>query len=165
MRTSLLFSLIASAVLAASCGTRAHVDNRAADAAAIANADQQWSEAASRRDVTGTVGFYGQDAVMLPPNANTIMGPDSIRQLWATMLGPSTISMSWKASKIEVAQSGELGYAYGTYQDSAKDPKGGPPVNDTGKFVEVWKKQADGSWKCVVDAFNSYLPPAPEAPK
>jgi len=80
------------------------------------------------------------------------------------MLGPNTTPISWKASKVEVAKSGELGYIYGTYQDSVQDPKGGPPVRDTGKLVEIWKRQPDGEWKCIVDTYNSDLPlhPAPE---
>jgi ketosteroid isomerase-like protein len=82
------------------------------------------------------------------------------------MLGPNT-AVSWKVFKGEVATSGELGYLYGTYELSIKDPKGGPPAHDTGKFVEIWKKQTDGKWKCIVDTYNSDVllppPPAPEA--
>jgi len=82
------------------------------------------------------------------------------------MLGPNT-AVSWKVSKGEVATSGELGYLYGTYELSIKDPNGGPPVYDTGKFVEIWKKQTDGKWRCIVDTYNSDVPlpptPAPEA--
>jgi len=60
-------------------------------------------------------------------------------------------------------ESGELGYLYGTYELSIKDPKGGAPVHDTGKLVEIWKKQADGNWKCIVDTYNSDLPvPVPD---
>jgi ketosteroid isomerase-like protein len=46
-----------------------------------------------------------------------------------------------------------------------KDPDG-KPMKDRGKFIEVWKKQADGKWKVVADMFNSDIPlPAPEPPK
>ena len=58
----------------------------------------------------------------------------------------------------QVAKSGELGYLYGTYQLSIKDPKGGPAITDTGKVLEVWKKQSDGKWKCIVDTYNSDIP-------
>jgi ketosteroid isomerase-like protein len=45
------------------------------------------------------------------------------------------------------------------------DPTG-KPVNDRGKFLEVWKKQADGKWKCTMDIWNSDLPAsAPAAPE
>ena len=37
-------------------------------------------------------------------------------------------------------------------------------MSDTGKLVEIWKKQADGKWKCIVDTYNSDLPP-PQQPK
>ena len=34
----------------------------------------------------------------------------------------------------------------------------GKPVTDRGKYVEAWKKQADGAWKVVEDIYNSDLP-------
>jgi ketosteroid isomerase-like protein len=38
-------------------------------------------------------------------------------------------------------------------------PKGGKAMNDVGKYVAVWKKQPDGSWKMIRDIYNSDLPP------
>ena len=96
-------------------------------------------------------------------SANATIATDrkSIRETWAGLLGPNT-NLSWKASKVEVAESGEMGYLYGTYQLSIKDPRGGPAIDDKGKILEVWKKQPDGKWKCIVDTYNSDLPlPAP----
>jgi len=44
-------------------------------------------------------------------------------------------------------------------------PGAAEPVGDQGKGVEVWKKQRDGSWKVVLDIFNSDVPaPAPPPP-
>ena len=166
MRTALLLFLITSAILTTSCGPSAVVDGSAADAAAIQGLDEQWSATAARNDVAGTVAFYADDAVLLPPNAPIATDQKSIRQSWAALLGPNT-AVSWKVSKAEVAKSGDFGYLYGTYDLSIKDPKGGSPVHDTGKLVEIWKKQTDGKWKCIVDIYNSDLPvpSAPEAKK
>ena len=166
MRTALLLVVIPSAFVATSCAPSATSDSRAADASAIQALDEQWSATAARNDLEGTVAFYADDAVLLPPNAPIATDRKSIRESWAGLLGPNT-AVSWKVSKVEVAKSGELGYLYGTYSLSIQDPKGGPPVRDTGKLVEIWKKQADGKWKCIVDTYNSDLPaaPAPEAKK
>jgi len=166
MRTALLLFLISSAILTTSCNPSGTVDTRAADAAALQRADEQWAATAARNDLAATVAFYADDAVLLPPNASIATDAKSIRQTWASLLGPNT-ALSWKASKTEVAKSGELGYLYGSYELSIKDPKGGPPVHDTGKFLEIWKKQADGNWKCIVDTYNSDLPvpSVPEAHK
>ena len=104
--------------------------------------------------------------MLLPPNAPIAADQKSIRESWAGLLGPNT-ALSWKVSKVDVAKSGDLGYVHGTYSLAITDPKGGAPVHDTGKFVEIWKKQVDGKWKCIVDTYNSDLPaaPAPEVKK
>jgi ketosteroid isomerase-like protein len=39
-----------------------------------------------------------------------------------------------------------------------KMPGVAEPVVDTGKGMEIWKKQKDGSWKVSCDVFNSDLP-------
>ena len=54
----------------------------------------------------------------------------------------------------------KLAYIVGTYQMSFKGPDG-KPASDNGKTIEIWKKQADGSWKCIVDGYSSDLPPLP----
>jgi len=41
----------------------------------------------------------------------------------------------------------------------------GKPMNDNGKMVEIWKKQADGNWKCIVDTWSSDLPATPPPSK
>ena len=71
------------------------------------------------------------------------------------------LSINWQLSKVEVARSGDIAYGYGTYDMTFNDPKG-KPVNDRGKILEIWKKQADGNWKCIVDTWNTDTPlPAP----
>ena len=44
----------------------------------------------------------------------------------------------------------------GTYEITETDDSG-KPMTDKGKYLKVWKKQPDGSWKCVADMFSSDL--------
>ena len=42
---------------------------------------------------------------------------------------------------------------------------GAAPIEDRGKYLTIWRKQADGSWKVQRGTFNSDLPlPAPGKP-
>ena len=160
-----LWGCVALILLASSCGEKTPPDTRAADESAIRNLDAQWSKAAAAKDVDGTVSYYSDDASLLGPNAPIASDKQGIRAAWASLLGPDT-SLSWQASKVEVSRSGDLAYVQGVYQMTSKDARG-KPTSDTGKFVEVWKKQADGKWKTVADIFNSDMPvvqaPAPPA--
>ena len=99
---------------------------------------------------------------MLPPNGAAITTKDGIHDMWKQIIRDMQ-SMSWKATRVEVAKSGDLGYITGTYEMSIKDETG-KLINDKGKYLEVWKKQGDGSWKCSADMFSSDLPATPAAP-
>ena len=160
-RKLVLCGCLALLVIASACTQPPPPDTRAADEAAVRDADAQWSKTAGAKDLEGTIAYYSDDATVLPPNAPVVTGKEGIRAVWAEMVAPGT-SISWQPTKVEVARSGDLAYVMGTYQLTVKDAQGNP-VQDKGKFVEVWKKQADGKWKTVADIFNSDLPAAPPA--
>ncbi|MGA3100252.1 MAG: DUF4440 domain-containing protein [Terracidiphilus sp.] len=141
----------------ASLGQQAFAADRHAAESELRALDEEWSATAARNDLDGTVVFYADNAVLLPPNAPIATDKKSIRESCAGLLGPHT-AVSWKWSKVEVAQSGELGYIYGSYKLTISASSESGAVNDTGKFLEVWKKQPSGKWKCIVDTYNSDLP-------
>jgi ketosteroid isomerase-like protein len=152
-------------LLAAACGPATPPDNRAADVSALRDLDAQWSKTAGTNDVDATVAYYSDDASLLPPNAPIVIGKQSIRAAWAALLAPG-VSLSWSSDKVEAARSSDLAYMTGSYTMSTKQSLSKAPVTDHGKYVEVWKKQADGKWKVVADIFNSDQPeqaPAPAA--
>jgi uncharacterized protein (TIGR02246 family) len=146
------------------CDRQTPAETRAADESAVRATDEQWSKTALANDLEGAVSYYSDDASILPPNAPIATGKQAIRAVWASMLSPD-VAVSWQVTKADVARSGDLAYVMGVYQITAKNPQG-KALEDRGKLVEVWKKQADGKWKTVADIFNSDVPlPAPAASK
>lgn len=152
---SLLFALVLLSLFVA-CQGQAGADTRAADEATLRNLDAEWSKAAGAKDLEKTVSYYTDDAMILPPNLPTIQGKQGARAMWQGMFSVPGFGGGWKATKVEVARSGDLGWVTGTYELSETDASGRPTV-DKGKYLEVWRKQADGSWKCVADMFNTDL--------
>jgi ketosteroid isomerase-like protein len=143
-------------LISTACQTGATSDTRA-DEAALIKLDDEWSKAIGARDVEKTVSYYTDDAVLMPPNIPTLTGKEPIRALWKSMLDSPSFVGGWKATKVEVARSGDLAYVSGNYEFTEKDDSG-KPITDKGKYLEVWRKQLDGSWKCVAGMFNSDLP-------
>jgi ketosteroid isomerase-like protein len=132
---------------------------------AVRDLDTQWSAAAGAKDLDKTVSFYSADAIVMPPNASAAATKEAIRKIWQDLLASPGLVISWKATKVEVAKSGDIGFVSGTYELTMNDASG-KPVNDHGKYVEVWEKQSDGKWKCGADIWNSDLPvSAPEEKK
>jgi len=126
---------------------------------ALRDLDAQWSAAAGAKDLDKTVSFYSDDAIVMPPNAPAATTKEAIRNVWKDLIA-SASSVSWKATRIEVAKSGDIAYLSGTYEVTLNDASG-KLVNDRGKYLEVWEKQADGKWKCGADIWNSDLPASP----
>lgn len=152
-----------AATMLTGCSRSAPPDSRAADEAAIREADAASLRAIAAKQMDATVSYYDEGASILTPNAPIATGRERIRSAWEQMFAVPGFNLAPKTTKVEVARSGDLAYAQGTYEFSATDPKGAP-VQDRGKFVVVWKKQADGAWKIAADIWNSDLPLTP-APK
>ena len=128
---------------------------------ALRDLDAKWSAAAGAKDVDKTVSYYAADAIVMPPNASRAMTKETIRSAWKEMLTSPGAAITWKATKVEVAKAGDLAYVSGTYEQLMTDASGNP-AKDRGKFVEIFKYQTDGTWKVIVDIWNSDLPaPAP----
>ena len=157
---------VAGLMLVAGCSQApAPVDTKAAEDAVRAE-DVAWSKAAQAHDLAAVLSYYASDAVVLAPNTPILTSAQAIHDGWAPMMTPD-VSVALQPTTITAAASGDVVYGVGTYMESAKDAHG-KTVNDTGKYVCVWKKQADGSWKAEVDTWNSDLPavaPAPVAKK
>ena len=138
------------------CSPASQSDSREADATAIRQAVLAWSAAQVAFCIDGTMSVYLDDAISCPSNRSMARGMEARRESSESRgIGSPGSSVTWQPMKIEVARSGDIGYAIGTFESVVDDA----PVK--GKYVEIWKKQADGSWKVAADMFSPDSPPAP----
>ncbi len=140
--------------------TKAPADALASDAT-IHREEEVWLKAITERKLDTTVSYYGDGALLLAPNAPIARTKEEIRQAWMQVFVsiPPGANFSAETTKVEVASAGDLAYTTGTFAIELNHT-----AIDKGKFVDVWKKQPDGSWKAVIDIFNSDLP-APSTAK
>jgi ketosteroid isomerase-like protein len=61
-------------------------------------------------------------------------------------------------TRAEASKGGDFVYTIGTYSMTVSNPKDKKPITDRGKYLTVFKKQPDGTWKMVADMINSDLP-------
>jgi uncharacterized protein (TIGR02246 family) len=142
---------------------RQTVDTRVQDERAIREADAATLKAAQAKDVDGAVASYAEDGSWLPPNAPMVNGKDEIRAGWLKLIGSPGFNIDWQIVKLEVSRASDLAYTIYSYQLTL-DGRNGKPIDDHGKDMAIWKKQADGSWKMIADTFNSDLPSIAPAP-
>ncbi|HVB87676.1 MAG TPA: SgcJ/EcaC family oxidoreductase [Candidatus Dormibacteraeota bacterium] len=130
-------------------GERA-MQNIAAAKTAINNASDQWSKAIAAKDLDQCVAVYENDAVLFAPNAPAAVGKDAIRAAWKQLLSAPQVQITFPSTQIDVARSADLAVQRGAFQAVTTDAKG-KSTTQNGRFVIVWQKQADGTWKVMAD--------------
>ena len=144
------------------CERQPAADTRVADERAIRMAEIEWAKAAAAKNIERTLSFYADDASMFAPNAPIATHKQAIRAVWAQEFTNAGFAIHWQTTKVDVSRAGDLAYTHGTYDFTLNDAKG-KPVTDRGKYVVVWKKKPDGTWRAVADIWNSDVP-LPTAP-
>ena len=125
--------------------------------------DTEWAKTAAAKDVERTIAYYSDDAVVFPPNATSAATKEAIRNGWKDMFASPGFMMTWQPTRVQIDKSGEMAWVSGTYELTMNDASG-KPINDRGKYLEVWEKQTDGNWKCAADMWNSDLAASTPAP-
>ncbi|MDH3712078.1 MAG: nuclear transport factor 2 family protein [Cyclobacteriaceae bacterium] len=94
--------------------------------------------------------FAAEDAVLMRNN-NLVIGKKAIAERFKNQSTASNeASLTWEPDFVDVSESGDLGYTYGSYTYSYMDSSGSK-IENKGIFHTVWKRQTDGNWLFVWD--------------
>jgi uncharacterized protein (TIGR02246 family) len=136
-------------------------DTREADAKAIRDFETAWMQAFATKDVEKIGVFYTDDTSALMPNAPVLNGVAAIKAALKPMVEDKNFAITFAATKVEVSKASDIAYSQGAYSMTLTDPKTKKAVTEKGKYITVYKKQADGSWKPAADMINGDGPPEP----
>ncbi|MCB9232749.1 MAG: nuclear transport factor 2 family protein [Bacteroidia bacterium] len=124
-------------------------DQRERFKAEVMQAEADFAALAARDGVEAAFLHYAAEDGVMMRRDHIIQGHDAMQEYFAqgTL---KDVKLDWKPDFVDVSQSGDLAYTYGGYTFSAVDTAGNP-VDATGIFHTVWKRQADGQWRFVYD--------------
>jgi uncharacterized protein (TIGR02246 family) len=125
--------------------------------AAIAAIDKKFMEDANRGDAAAGAAAYTDNAILMPPNNSPLEGKQAIEK-YLTEIASQFQASNFQLSILEVDAQGDTTIVRGTYSANFTIPGVDAPMEDRGKTLQVWKKQADGSWKIHRDIWNSNMP-------
>lgn len=122
---------------------------------AIEEGGAKWTEAFNRGDAAGVAALYTEDATLLPPNSEIVQGRQGIQNFWngGIQMGLKDVSLTI----VNIGGSGETAYEIGKYSLKIQ-PGDQEGMTDSGKYLVVWKRQTDGTWKLHADIWNSSMP-------
>ncbi len=158
MRTTSLVLCLALAMIAVACSNAPAPpppDTRAADVQAVKDVEAAWVKDAATKDADKWASYFAEDGSGLYPGGPILHGKAAIKAAMAPILADPNFALTFQSTKAMASKGGDMVYSEGTYSMTMTDPKTKKPMTDKGKFLTVYTKQPDGSWKAVSDTFNS----------
>ncbi len=160
MRNSLLqfsVAIVVGLTLLLAGGNTPWTASAQSDVAAINKVLEGYAEGVNNGDLELWISLWDEKGIQMPPDTPARIGKAQIRAIVANVFQQFNRKIS--ITNEETWVFGNLAFARGTYSSSRTPKAGGPTGSIDGKYLTVYKKQPDGSWKIFRDIFNSNVPP------
>ena len=100
---------------------------------------------------------FADDAVQMPPNAPANVGKEMIGTWSAVFLSQFRVQFVLTVDEVRIL--GEWAFERGGYEIDLT-PAAGPSMQDNGKYITIYRRDSNNSWKMARDIWNSNnLPP------
>lgn len=116
---------------------------------AIDKGNGQWIDAWDKADASLIAGLFAADGVLLGRNGKSFKGPNQILERMKTVMNAAGKGVKATVTTVDLWLDGEIAYETGKYGYTSQEK--GQPVTDEGRYVTIWRRQSDGSWKIVAD--------------
>jgi len=149
-------------------GTKSQTPNPLADATVkpgkmvLFELETRFQKDVAEHGGAGFASWFADDGVALGNGAAPLIGKVAIAKSASWL--PKDYQLTWTPTEGMMGPSGDMGYTWGHYEGHSKDANGNPVVT-SGRYITMWRKEPDGTWKVVLDAGSNEPPGAGECCK
>ena len=144
-------------LFSAACSPPPPRDTHDADVRSITESEVLWVRHWRLRDAERILSHYSEDATLSIPNMPPAVGREAIRETVKEIVRDGNLTFTFEPQRVEVAKSGDYGYAEGPYSLTMTDLVNKKAATDQGTFLRVYRKQLDGGWRVLRDMRASRL--------
>jgi len=131
-----------------------------ADGASLLQTERAWAAATAGDDLERVLSFWHDDAVVYPGDRAPVRGKSEILVFLTANRTMPGFRQIFEPSEAHASPAGDLGYTVGNFETSFSNSEGTRLVA-SGRYVNVWRRAADGSWKSILEVRSPLGPPAP----
>jgi ketosteroid isomerase-like protein len=124
----------------------------------LMDADRAFARDTAERGLDGWVAWFSDDAARFAPAGKIARGPEAIREQDAPIFADPAIRLVWEPTGGGVFDDGDHGFTVGRY-DVIQSMEGSPPATlSHGSYVSIWRRDAAGGWKVILDTGSADPP-------
>ncbi|MGH7605117.1 MAG: YybH family protein [Gemmatimonadaceae bacterium] len=145
------FFVIAISSMLGACTTSRPAFDENAESATLMRRDADWANLATAgQDADTVVSYWADDAVVMEPGQPAVEGKQAIREMVASSFKTPGFKIHWVSQKPTFSADGRMAYMRGADEMTVPDAKGQPMTLHLQGY-SIWRRDADGQWRCVVD--------------
>ncbi len=118
----------------------------------LLDADRAFARDTAARGLDGWMSWFADDA-QVNHRTGLIKGKPALREHYGKAIGQPGVTVTWEPIYAEPSQDGTLGYTLGVAEWTTKTADG-KVEKRPGRYVTVWRRMKDGTWKVVTDIGN-----------
>ncbi|HMB61999.1 MAG TPA: DUF4440 domain-containing protein [Eudoraea sp.] len=148
-----IFSLLTIALFVTGCMKQNEVDIEK-EKKILMSLSKDWSDLVKTKDIDTIMFGWADDAVIMAPGFPPLKGKNAIREYVEEGFKIPGFTIKWEPLEVYVSESADMAYMIERNEIIVNDSLGNP-IPSYNKTVTVWRKQPDGTWKNVIDIWNS----------
>jgi len=152
MRLSAVLALVAGLFVGAASLPSVASESHEQDLKALRQVHDDWIAAYASGDVDALERFYLPTSVIMPDGRPTCTGWDEIRAFFVP--GFERFNYQADANLQSVTVSGDLAALHGEVKIALTPKAGGDTITRTLRYLIVFTRHTDGSWRILLDADN-----------
>src|SRR5262245_14572809 len=135
------------------CSQKVHVGtSEEKDIAAITAVSKARADAFNQGNAAGIAVHFTEDALLMAPDKPILKGKAAVQTYYQHIFDEYETGL--KSYYEEVKVSGHLAYGRGFAEVVLTPKRGGPAMTSTSKYINIMKREADGTWKTTHDIWN-----------
>lgn len=151
---------VALALSIGACAPKPVTFDANAESALLLRRDAEWANLATAgKDVDQIVSYWTDDAVVMEPGQPAVEGKAAIRALVTSSVHTPGFKIHWVSEKPTFSPDGRMAYLRAVEEMTVPGPKA-ELVTMHLQGYSVWRKDADGQWRCTVDIATEAAPAA-----
>ena len=117
-----------------------------------------WVEATNEKDIEKWSTFLAANPYFYPADSPPLANADEVISYYARSFADPRFSLDCKQEHVDVSASGEMAWSRGACKATFTGPDGSESTGKS-RWLKVWIKQSDGSWRCRVNTWRSVNEP------
>lgn len=157
LRGSVRLICLFSMLCLTGCNREGLVGPEREDVASITAVSKARADAFKQGNAAGIAVHFVDDALLMAPDKPILKGKAAVESYYQHIFDEHNTDLKSYYEEVKVA--GDFAYGRG-FAEVLLTPKGGGPTRkSTAKYINILKRQADGTWKTTHDIWNGNEPP------